>query len=179
LAPEAYIFFFFKVLRSWLSRQMMIAPITVLGSPRLAPYRAMPGTVVGLPSHNKAVGVSADGHASAPPSGAAAAAPPAGAFQCEPCTGKAWLPTGIVLPNEEPFDVAVRELLEETGLILTVDDLTILSGIVVRVSLHVGKYHLVYVYSASDHVQYVTANLRKPTNQGLTCSNIPFNRRTQ
>jgi ADP-ribose pyrophosphatase YjhB (NUDIX family) len=64
-----------------------------------------------------------------------------------------------VTSNEEPIDVAVRELHEETCLILTPDDLTLLSDAHVRVALHVGQ-HLVYVYTASIHVPYVTTQLR-------------------
>jgi 8-oxo-dGTP pyrophosphatase MutT (NUDIX family) len=39
------------------------------------------------------------------------------------------------LPNEEHVDVVVRELHEETGLILNPDDLTMLSDAPVRVAL--------------------------------------------
>jgi hypothetical protein len=39
------------------------------------------------------------------------------------------------LANEEHVDAPVHELFEETGLILTVDDLILLRGVVVRVSL--------------------------------------------
>jgi 8-oxo-dGTP pyrophosphatase MutT (NUDIX family) len=53
-----------------------------------------------------------------------------------------------VTANEEHVDAAVRELHEETGLILTPDDLTMLSDAHVRVALPVGQ-QLVYVYSAS------------------------------
>jgi ADP-ribose pyrophosphatase YjhB (NUDIX family) len=49
-------------------------------------------------------------------------------FKQEPRIRKTWIPTGSILPNEEHVDAAVRELLEETGLTLTVDDLTFLSG---------------------------------------------------
>jgi ADP-ribose pyrophosphatase YjhB (NUDIX family) len=66
-----------------------------------------------------------------------------------------------VTANEEPVDAAVRELCEETGLILTPDDLTLLSDAPVRVAFPVGQ-HLVYVYSASLHVPYVTIHLHTP-----------------
>jgi 8-oxo-dGTP pyrophosphatase MutT (NUDIX family) len=45
----------------------------------------------------------------------------------EPRTGKTWFPAGSVTTNEELVDAAVRELHEETCLILTPDDLTLLS----------------------------------------------------
>jgi ADP-ribose pyrophosphatase YjhB (NUDIX family) len=51
----------------------------------------------------------------------------------EPRARKAWCHAGIVLPNEEHVDAAVRELFKETDLTLTVDDLTMLSGDVVCV----------------------------------------------
>jgi 8-oxo-dGTP pyrophosphatase MutT (NUDIX family) len=38
-------------------------------------------------------------------------------------------------------DAAVRELLEETSFILTVDDLSLLSGDAVRVPLPAGEYY--------------------------------------
>jgi 8-oxo-dGTP pyrophosphatase MutT (NUDIX family) len=63
--------------------------------------------------------------------------------------------------DEEHVDAAVRELHEETGLILTLDDLTLLSDAPVRVALLVGQ-HLVYVYSASVPVPHVTTHLRMP-----------------
>jgi ADP-ribose pyrophosphatase YjhB (NUDIX family) len=80
-------------------------------------------------------------------------------LQRKPRTGKTWFPTGSVTANEEPVDVAVRELHEETGLILTPDDLTLLSDAHVRVALPVG-HQLVYAYSASILVPYVTTQLR-------------------
>jgi ADP-ribose pyrophosphatase YjhB (NUDIX family) len=58
----------------------------------------------------------------------------------EPRTSKTWFLAGSMLPNEEPLDAAVRELFLESGLTLTVDDLTLLSGNHVRVPLHAGKY---------------------------------------
>jgi 8-oxo-dGTP pyrophosphatase MutT (NUDIX family) len=82
-------------------------------------------------------------------------------LQREPRTGKTWFPAGSVTVNEEPVDVAVRELHEENGLILTPDDLTLLSDAPVRVALLVGQ-QLVYVYSAFVLVPYVTTHLRTP-----------------
>jgi 8-oxo-dGTP pyrophosphatase MutT (NUDIX family) len=82
-------------------------------------------------------------------------------LQREPRTGKSWFPAGSVTANEEHVDAAVRELYEETGLILTPDYLTLLSDAPVRVALPVGQ-QLVYVYSASVHVTYVTTHLRTP-----------------
>ena len=55
-------------------------------------------------------------------------------LQREPRSGKTWLPAGSFTTNEEPVDAAVRELHEETGLILTPDDLTLLSVAHVRVA---------------------------------------------
>jgi 8-oxo-dGTP pyrophosphatase MutT (NUDIX family) len=68
-------------------------------------------------------------------------------IQREPRTGKTWFPAGSVTSNEEHVDDAVRELREEIGLILTPDDLTLLSDAHVRVALPVGQQHL-YIYSA-------------------------------
>jgi ADP-ribose pyrophosphatase YjhB (NUDIX family) len=82
-------------------------------------------------------------------------------LQHEPRTGKTWFPAGSVTINEEPVDVAVRELHEETGLTLTPDDLTLLSDAPVRVALPEGQ-HLVYVYSASVSVLFSTSHLRTP-----------------
>jgi 8-oxo-dGTP pyrophosphatase MutT (NUDIX family) len=80
-------------------------------------------------------------------------------LQIEPRTGKTWFPAGSVTTNEEHVDAAVRELREETGLTLTPDDLMRLSDALVRVSLPAGQ-QLVYVYSSSVHVPYVTSHLR-------------------
>jgi 8-oxo-dGTP pyrophosphatase MutT (NUDIX family) len=41
-------------------------------------------------------------------------------LQREPRSSKTWFPAGSVTANEEHVDVAVRELHEETGLILIV-----------------------------------------------------------
>jgi ADP-ribose pyrophosphatase YjhB (NUDIX family) len=80
----------------------------------------------------------------------------------EPRTGKTWFPAGFVTANEEHVDAAVRELHEETGLTLTPDDLTMLSDAPARVALPEGQ-QLVYVYSASVPVPFVTSHLRTPT----------------
>jgi 8-oxo-dGTP pyrophosphatase MutT (NUDIX family) len=68
-----------------------------------------------------------------------------------------------VTANEEHVDAAVRELYEEAWVILTPDDLTLLSDAHVCVALPVGQ-HLVYVYSASILVPYVTSHLRTPAH---------------
>jgi 8-oxo-dGTP pyrophosphatase MutT (NUDIX family) len=60
-------------------------------------------------------------------------------LQREPRTGKTWFPAGFVAASEEPIDVAVRELHEETGLTLTPDDLTRLSDALVQVALPKGQ----------------------------------------
>jgi 8-oxo-dGTP pyrophosphatase MutT (NUDIX family) len=60
-------------------------------------------------------------------------------LQREPRTGKIWFPAGCVLPYEEHVDAAVRELHEEAGLILTPEDLTLLSDVPVRVALPEGQ----------------------------------------
>jgi hypothetical protein len=81
----------------------------------------------------------------------------------KPRIGNAWFYYGFVETNEEyAVDVIVHEFFEETGIIHAVDDLTILSGVGVRVALPEGEYQLVYVYAASVHVPYVIANLRSP-----------------
>jgi 8-oxo-dGTP pyrophosphatase MutT (NUDIX family) len=67
-------------------------------------------------------------------------------LQREPRTGKTWFPAGSITANEEPVDGDVRELHEETGLILTPDDLTLMSDAPVGVALFEGK-QLVYVFS--------------------------------
>jgi 8-oxo-dGTP pyrophosphatase MutT (NUDIX family) len=82
-------------------------------------------------------------------------------LQREPRTGKTWFPAGSVAANEEHVDAAVRELLEETGLTLTPDDLMLLSDAPVGVALPDGQ-QLVYVYSASVPVLFATSHLRTP-----------------
>jgi ADP-ribose pyrophosphatase YjhB (NUDIX family) len=80
-------------------------------------------------------------------------------LQRETRTGKTWFPACSVTANEEHVDVAVRELHEETSHILTPDDLPLLSDALVRVALPVGQ-QLVYIYSASVPIPYVTTHLR-------------------
>jgi 8-oxo-dGTP pyrophosphatase MutT (NUDIX family) len=82
-------------------------------------------------------------------------------LQREPRYGKTWVHVGSVSVNEEHVDAAVRELHEETSLILTPDFFTLLSDAHVRVALPVGQ-HLVYVYSIFVPVPYVTTHLRTP-----------------
>jgi ADP-ribose pyrophosphatase YjhB (NUDIX family) len=82
-------------------------------------------------------------------------------LQREPRTCKTWFPAGLVTPNEEPVDAAVGELHEEAGLILTPDDLMLLSDAHVRVAFPAGQ-PLAYIYSAYVHVPYVTTHLRTP-----------------
>jgi hypothetical protein len=52
------------------------------------------------------------------------------------------------LPNAEHVDADVRDLFEEIGLTLTVDDIMLLSGNHVPVPLNDGHFQLVYVFSA-------------------------------
>jgi ADP-ribose pyrophosphatase YjhB (NUDIX family) len=68
------------------------------------------------------------------------------------------------MPNEEHVDAAIRKLFEETGMALTVDDLTRVSDAVIRVPLHECKCKLVYEYAASVHVPYMKANHSAPIN---------------
>jgi ADP-ribose pyrophosphatase YjhB (NUDIX family) len=82
-------------------------------------------------------------------------------LQREPRTGKTWFPASSVLANEEHVDAAVRELHEENGLILTSNDLMLLSDAPVRGVLPVGQ-QLVYICSAYVPVQYITTHLRTP-----------------
>jgi 8-oxo-dGTP pyrophosphatase MutT (NUDIX family) len=60
-------------------------------------------------------------------------------LQREPRSSKTWFPAGSVTANKEPVDVAVRELHEETGLILTPGDLMLLSDAPVGVALPIGQ----------------------------------------
>jgi hypothetical protein len=80
-------------------------------------------------------------------------------LQREPRSRKTWFPARSISANAWHVDAAVRELHEEICLILIPDDLTLLSDAPVRVALLVGQ-DLVYVYSASIHVPYVTTHLR-------------------
>jgi ADP-ribose pyrophosphatase YjhB (NUDIX family) len=66
------------------------------------------------------------------------------------------------LPNEEHVDVVVRGLLEETGLTLTFDDVTLLSDAPVRIALPEGQRQFVCVFSAYVPVPYETTNSRTP-----------------
>jgi 8-oxo-dGTP pyrophosphatase MutT (NUDIX family) len=75
-------------------------------------------------------------------------------------SSKTWFPAGSILPNDAPVDGGARELFEETGLTLIVDDLTLLSSNHVQVPLPVAQHQLVHVFSASVHVPYVTPTLR-------------------
>jgi 8-oxo-dGTP pyrophosphatase MutT (NUDIX family) len=77
--------------------------------------------------------------------------------------GKTLFHAGSILPSEAHVDAAVRELFEEIGLTLTVEDLMLSSGNHVRLPLSAGRCQLVHVFSASGHVPYVLANLRTPT----------------
>jgi ADP-ribose pyrophosphatase YjhB (NUDIX family) len=81
--------------------------------------------------------------------------------QREPGSGKTWFPAGSILHDEEHVDAAVRQFHEEISHILTHDDLTLLSDAPVRVAVPDGQ-QLVYVYSASVAVPYVTTHLRAP-----------------
>jgi 8-oxo-dGTP pyrophosphatase MutT (NUDIX family) len=77
----------------------------------------------------------------------------------EPRTCKTWFLAGSILPNEEHV-VAVRELLEETCLTLTPDNLTLLSNNQVPLSLLEGRHHHVYVFSAYVPLPFVATILR-------------------
>jgi 8-oxo-dGTP pyrophosphatase MutT (NUDIX family) len=81
-------------------------------------------------------------------------------LQREPRSGKTWFPAGSILHNEKHVDALVRELLEENGITMSLDDLTMLSDDPVRVALPRGRRQLVYVFSAYVPVPYVTSNLR-------------------
>jgi ADP-ribose pyrophosphatase YjhB (NUDIX family) len=84
-------------------------------------------------------------------------------LQREPRTCTTWFPGGSIFPNEEHAGAYVRELHEETGLILTPYDLTLLSDAPVRVALPEGQSQLVYVFSTCVLVLCVAAHLRTPT----------------
>jgi ADP-ribose pyrophosphatase YjhB (NUDIX family) len=81
-------------------------------------------------------------------------------LQREPRNGKTWFSSGSILSNEELVDAVVRELHKETSLILTHDNLTLLSDAPVRVALPEGQRQLVYVFSAYIPIPCVTAHLR-------------------
>jgi hypothetical protein len=67
-------------------------------------------------------------------------------LQSEPRPDKRWFLAGTVLLDEGPLDAVVRGLIEETGFAPTVDDLTLLRGAVVRISLPDDKLQHVYVH---------------------------------
>jgi 8-oxo-dGTP pyrophosphatase MutT (NUDIX family) len=67
------------------------------------------------------------------------------------------------LPNEQLVGAAERELFEEIGRALTVDDLILLSGSDNGVPSPVSDTHNVYIYVDDVHVPYMTANLRTST----------------
>jgi hypothetical protein len=70
---------FSKTLRTWLPSQLLIPRIAAAGTfSNPLPCQAWHGYIIN-DAHRVEVEVDADGHPSAPPSGAAAAAPPAGA----------------------------------------------------------------------------------------------------
>jgi hypothetical protein len=68
-----------KALRTWAFRKLLIARIAAAGvtPPSPKPYQAWHGYRITM-AHHEEVGVSANGPAGAPPSGAAPVAPPAG-----------------------------------------------------------------------------------------------------
>jgi hypothetical protein len=82
-------------------------------------------------------------------------------LQRGPCSSKTLFLVGSVSANEDLVDVAVPELHEQNGFVLTPNDLTLLSDAPVRVALLVGQ-QLAYVYTASVPVPYVTTFLRTP-----------------
>jgi ADP-ribose pyrophosphatase YjhB (NUDIX family) len=77
-----------------------------------------------------------------------------------PRTGKTLFFASSILPNEELVNVAIRVLHDETGLILTSDDLTMLSDAPLRVALPDKERQLAYVFSAYVPFAYVTTHLR-------------------
>jgi hypothetical protein len=84
-------------------------------------------------------------------------------LQREPKSGKAWVLVGIVFPSEEHIHAAVCELFEQTIIIImTADDLTLLSGKVACAPLPDSKTPHVNVYDAFVPVPNVTINLRTP-----------------
>jgi 8-oxo-dGTP pyrophosphatase MutT (NUDIX family) len=85
----------------------------------------------------------------APPVGGSKAADMKLVFHREPRTYKTCFLAVAILPNEAHVDTAVRELFEETGLTLAVDNLALLSGNHARVPLRSSQHQLVRVFSAS------------------------------
>jgi hypothetical protein len=82
-------------------------------------------------------------------------------IQREPRTSTTSFLAGSVLPTQRMSTQMSVSCLRK--LALTVDDLTSLSGNHVRVPLPDNKHQLVHVFSASELVLYMIANLRTPT----------------
>jgi ADP-ribose pyrophosphatase YjhB (NUDIX family) len=80
-------------------------------------------------------------------------------LQRAPRSGKTWFPACSITPNEAHVDAVGRELHEESGLTVTHDDLTLFSDAPVRVAIHEG-HQLVYIYSSSVPISYVTTQVR-------------------
>jgi hypothetical protein len=77
--------------------------------------------------------------------------------------GKTKYCVGLILHDEEDVDAAVCELNEKTCLILSPDDLTLLDNNPFRVSLPEARHQLVYVFTASVPVPFVSASTRTPS----------------
>jgi hypothetical protein len=83
-------------------------------------------------------------------------------LQREPSSRKTWCLAGSTSSNAERVDAFVRDLHEDTGIILTLDVLNLLSDAPVRVALP-NVQRVVYAFSAYVQVPYVTTHLRTPT----------------
>jgi hypothetical protein len=81
-------------------------------------------------------------------------------LQREPRTCRTWYLAGLILPNEEPIDAAIRESFKESGLAMTAADLTL--PIMFECRYLLGSIGLSMCVSAFVHVPYVIANLRTP-----------------